>query len=608
MAILRRIFNMVGMLSLFALVIASLFAVTYEYGAVPIILFIFFITWLQSNPPASSSTLGSARLADFIDVVLSGLMHESRGVLLGKAKKLKAPNFRDQLAALFLLPISLSRQAIEINTSSSGKGRWLRLPEQAGVHMAYIAPTGRGKSAGNVISNLLTDPSSAVVMDFKGELLAKTAYTRMSKFGHQVVCVAPFGLPPGINFPISPFNPLQLIDANSSTFHDDAAAIANALIIHTPNNNQPFFDQSAEALVHILATALIIEASAAECTLGELRSIIASPEKLQLVEDIMRNSASDHSELLERLAGLIRSLQGKTRTDVIATANTHLRWLDSPAIRKSLGEMDFKLNNLLGDGCGMTIYFHVPVDKLHDYRGYIRAVFSSLVKAIFRAGESKTRRIGFYLDESYGLGPRLESLYAAMIYGRSYGIHLNFYFQSISQIEELFEGPRAKAFLSNVRPVFTSIEDYDTAKSVSAWIGRTTVEARSRQWGLNMGKSKQFQERGGYGWSKSYGYSANFSRQQQAREVLQPEEILQLPLGTSIIPLPHMRPILAEPIFYFQDRRLAKLARESEAFVRGLTPKPSGFFGRFRRRRMSEVAPPAIPQSPAVHKDSEQAD
>ena len=124
----------------------------------------------------------------------------------------------------------------------------------------------------------------------------------------------------------------------------------------------------------------------------------------------------------------------------------------------------------------MTIYFHVPINRLHTYRGYIRTVFTAFVNYIFHAGESSSRCIRFYLDESYGLGPKLDSLYSALVFGRSYGINLNFYFQAISQISELFEGHKANDFLSNVHPVFTNVRDFETAKRLSAWMGRYTAD------------------------------------------------------------------------------------------------------------------------------------
>lgn len=573
-AIVRRCLLMLSVVVVFICLLGAAASIWIHFGPSPIIIACIVRALLWRFRLPWSGVLGSARIANYIDLVFSGLLDEREGVLLGRTQKMQAPPLKTQIMALFFLPVSRSPEAVAIHESAVHKHHWLRLPASQGVHMAYIAPTGGGKSAGNVISNLLTDPSSAVVMDYKGELIRETAYARMKQFGHKVICVAPFGLPRGYDFPISRFNPFQLIDPESRFFHDDAGSIANSLVVHSPNNNQPFFDQAAEAVIHALASGLIIEASAEECTLGELRNIISQPHKLERMEDIMMSSASDHRRLLNQLGGQILGLQGKTRSDVIATANTHLRWLDSTAITKSLAATDFNPGQLLDRNDGMTIYFHIPVNRLHTYRGYTRVIVSSLVNYLFQAGESRDRRIRFYLDESYGLGRKLDALYAAMVFGRSFGINLNFYFQAISQIEELFEGPKAKDFLTNVHPVFTNIRDIETAKSVSAWIGRQTVHVQSWQRGFNMGRSRSFQERSGRSVSESYGLSENYSHQQQAREVLQPEEILQLPKDTTIITLPHLPPILAEPVYYFKDRRLRKLAKASRNFLLTADSKP----------------------------------
>jgi type IV secretion system protein VirD4 len=66
------------------------------------------------------------------------------------------------------------------------------LPDTS-VHTAYYAPSGLGKGASFVVVWLLTNPESAVVVDFKGENALLTARAREA-MGHQVVILDPFGV------------------------------------------------------------------------------------------------------------------------------------------------------------------------------------------------------------------------------------------------------------------------------------------------------------------------------------------------------------------------------------------------------------------------------
>ncbi len=579
MRLYRRYLQLV-VVGTFAAFSCVMVVVTYNCGPVPLFVVIGLAVYLSRKAHQSSGRMGTARLANFIDLQLSGLFDRS-GVLLGKTLATALPNFEERITALFYL--ASHKDAVAI-FEAKRKPMYLRLPETFGVHSAIIAPTGSGKSAGYAIPNLLIDRCSAIVFDYKAELLRETAIARM-EMGQRVVCIAPFGLPTGFDFPISRFNPLQLCDPNSRFFLDDAGSIANSLIIRQPNEHQPYFNDAGELVVKAVLAALLIESAAEECTLTELRRITSLPGKLEQLTQLMLNQPSKHAGLMQQLAGQLMSFVDKTRSDVLSTIHTHLNWIDSIAMAESLSETTFQPGSLFDADQGMTIYFHIPVNRIATYRGYIRTVFTSLSNYIFQQGESRDRRIRFYLDESYGLGSRLNSLYDALIYGRSFGMRLNFYFQALSQIEEVFTGNKAKDFRSNVAMTYAGIADYETAQQVSAWIGRQTVEVLSRQNGANAGVSFSFQDRGGRSVSRSYGVSFSRSTQEQSRELLQPEEILQLSRRTSIITLPHIAPILAEPVFYFEHPTLSQLARRSRELILGVTAKPNWIHRLFWRAK-----------------------
>ena len=314
------------LVTLLTVLLASLFAgailIWNSHGPVPFIALLALLVWVSRRGSQQAGTLGTARFAGFADLVLAGLLSNQRGLLLGKTGSLEPPTFNERVASLFELPLWASRQALTIFQANSLGPSLAAAPRIHHVHTCTIAPTGAGKSSAFVIPNLLMDRfSSAIVLDFKAELIRHT-YQQRLEMGQQVIVIAPFGLPPGINVPISRFNPLLLTDANHPCFLDDAAMLANSLVIRPASEHQPFFNDKAELTIRAILTVLLAEDSPAGCTLGNLRNILAIAEKVRghgRVYDEFNNG------LLRQLAGpLMELLEGRERQAILATIDTHL--------------------------------------------------------------------------------------------------------------------------------------------------------------------------------------------------------------------------------------------------------------------------------------------
>ncbi|MCA9212429.1 MAG: type IV secretory system conjugative DNA transfer family protein [Planctomycetales bacterium] len=538
----------------------AIFAVP-EYGPIPLLMLLFFAAMIAKSPRRSPATLGSAQLAELEDVFHAGLTDCEDGILLGEATGLEPPGLLAGLQSLFFLPPWQSRRALQLFLASPKKSYRLRLPDHLSPHIAFVSPTGGGKSAAYAITNLLMDHSCAIVLDYKGELMRNTAHVRRDRFGQIVGAIAPFGVPDDIDIPVFRFNPLQLIDPQSPFVLDDCRSIADSLIIKSKNEQQPFFPDSAKLFVQNVLGGIVYGFPDAESsTLNQMKTIVTIASELDAFVDYLQTDVENERDLVCELAGQLNSFQGDTRYNVLATVNSQLEWMQSPSIAASLSDTTFQPGELLRNRPGMTLYVHLPVDRIRTYRGYTRVILTALINFIIRAGESRTRRIRFYLDESSGLGPDLESLYTSLVYGRSYGIRLNFFYQAISQVQEMFPESRADDFIANTIQVYTGTRDVKTAKQISEWIGRRTVETESRQRGHTRGFSVQQQQRQGGSVGHSWSWSSSCSTHQMARELIQPEEILQLPKSTSLVLLPYCRPIIARPVFYFQDKILNRLA------------------------------------------------
>ena len=124
-------------------------------------------------------------------------------------------------------------------------------------HVLTVAPTRAGKGVGAVVPNLLDHPGPVLVTDPKGENLAITARWRAEVLGHQVVALDPFGLAPAAlsDHVVGPgsvqsggLNPLDLVNAGSPDAPDDAALIAEMLVVEGDSGN-PFWADEAKALL-----------------------------------------------------------------------------------------------------------------------------------------------------------------------------------------------------------------------------------------------------------------------------------------------------------------------------------------------------------------------
>lgn len=88
--------------------------------------------------------------------------------------------------------------------------------------------TGSGKSSSSAIPKLLLDSSSpAVVIDIKGQLAEEAQ--RAAGHAADIIVISPFsGLPDGT--PNHAFNPLSVVDLNSSLHQHEAIHFAKELI------------------------------------------------------------------------------------------------------------------------------------------------------------------------------------------------------------------------------------------------------------------------------------------------------------------------------------------------------------------------------------------
>ncbi|WP_197531008.1 type IV secretory system conjugative DNA transfer family protein [Posidoniimonas corsicana] len=456
-----------------------------------------------------------------------------------------------------------SSEAMAAASRREADGRALRvnLPDRI-PHAAIFGSTGSMKTTAYAVPVLQSCAESMVVLDPKGELARLTARLRMRRYGHDVQIIDPFGVANVRGIPTARLNPISLVREEPSRLVDEARRLATAIVVRTGEEKDPFWAQISNTLVTATVAFLASEATPEEATLSRARDILCSPKLTEQMLAHMRESDAC-SGLLQRLAGQVAQLEGQTKASAYSVANSHIDFLDSLPVAETLSESTFDPKQLVN--AKQTIYLCLPVDRVAELNGLQRVLLSTLINAVFAAGEDRRRKVRFLLDEAATLGP-LDALYNAVFYGRSFGLRLLFLFQSSSQVSRSFPDSQKDDFFATVGSVFCGVNDHRTAKEVSDWIGQTTVVGTTRQDSFSQGKTAgtglQDQTH-----STNWGDNRSTSYSEVGRALIQPEEVLQLPKNAAIVLLPNVRPILAEKTPYFARRGRRLIRRTGWAVV-----------------------------------------
>ena len=530
----------------FCLVIVSMFTGGLVYVGIAIVVFAHF----TKRKLGEYSAYGTARWATVDDLRYAGMLGAWRGPIIGRVTNSIKPSFNKAQCDLFDFRVS-SKEASKQFLDSI---RFFRPPRQTSelvrlpnaVHTAVFAPTGVGKGVSCVIPFLLTSNESAVVVDFKGELYQKTAEHRRQAFGHRVFVLDPYKV---VSQNPDTFNPVEFIDRESPIAIDECRDLAEALVVRNGQEREPHWADSAEAWIGALIALVVHYGEFGDRSLQTVRALLTNPTKLEMAIKLM--CASDAwGGLLARMGGQLSQYKDRELSSTLTTTNRFLRFLDTLAVSDNTQSSSFNPGDLLGGQ--VTIYLVLPPEHMRAQSPLLRMWIGSLLRAVIRGGLQERNLVTFILDEAASLG-KMDALDDAVDKFRGYGVRLQFYFQSVSQVRKSFPDGQDQTLLSNVSQVFFGINDLPTAEYVSNRLGESTIVVSSG--GTSTGTSRQSSSKGEGSSSCSTNESSNWS--QLGRKLLKPEEILALSDRIVICFTPGMLPIWTTRIRYFEERNLA---------------------------------------------------
>jgi type IV secretion system protein VirD4 len=411
------------------------------------------------------------------------------------------------------------------------------------AHLLTLAPTRAGKGVGTVIPNLLAAERSVLVIDPKGEN-ARIAGAARERFG-TVHVLDPFEVSGRLS---AAYNPLDRLTLDSLDLGEDAAALADALVIDPAHQVQDaHWNEEAKALLGGLILFCVAHEEPARRTLGSVREYLTLPtERLRALLELMQDSDAAGG-LVARAANRFLGKADREAASVLSNAQRHTHFLDSPRIAACLARSDFAFSDLRHRIT--SVFLVLPPNRLDAYSRWLRLLVAQALQDIARdaerpqsASEGRSERVTaptlFLLDEFAALG-RLEAVERAMGLMAGYGLQLWPILQDMSQLRDLY-GQRAATFVANagVQQVF-GVNDYETAKWLSQTMGQETIGYRTE--------------------SRKPGDMPTTGTQVTGRDLLTPDEIMQLPPDLQLLRVQGQPTAIAAKLRYYADPEFAGL-------------------------------------------------
>jgi len=423
-----------------------------------------------------------------------------------------------------LRPMSLRRNGLILGKKN---GRFIRFNRPG--HLLTFAPTRSGKGVGAVIPNLLDHPGSVVVTDIKGENYHITADYRRSL--GRVAAFAPFD--PDIDSAF--YNPIDFIRAGSANDVDDARLIAEMIV--APDGQEPnHWEREARVLVMGLMLFIATDLPPHRRNLREARGLLMRDQAgFDAVINAMRQS--EHSVVC-RVAEGFSQKEDKERSAVISTAQGCTEVFESPQLGTLTAKSTFRMEDLKNGV--LSLYIIIPPEYVTVYRSFLRLMIGLATAAMSRNGKLPNHNVLFLLDELPALG-HMRPIEDGIGYLAGYGASLWLFVQDLDQLSQTYKKWRSLIANCAVRQAF-NVQDPDTAKILSGMLGQRTIKV------TNHGKSGRVNL---FGWASSF--SENTS--ETGRPLLTADEVTLLPEDQELLFVQGCRPILAEKVKYFLERR-----------------------------------------------------
>ena len=430
-------------------------------------------------------------------------------------------------------------------------------------HVMAFAPTRSGKGVGLVVPTLLSWTGSVVVHDIKGENWQLTAGWR-GRFSHCLL-----------------FNPT---DARSARYNpllevrrgvDEVRDVQNIADILVDPEGALERRNHWEKTSHSLLVGAILHVLYAEQdkTLARVATFLSDPQRpfaatLKRMMTTNHLGSEDAPIVHPVVASAARELLNKSeneRSGVLSTAMSFLGLYRDPTVAEVTSRSDWRIADLVEAPHPVSLYLVVPPSDISRTKPLMRLILNQIGRRLTEklhavgAGmpaENSRHRLLMMLDEFPALG-RLDFFETSLAFLAGYGVRAFLIAQSLNQIEKAYGEHNAILDNCHVRIAFAT-NDERTAKRISDALGTATEQRAMRN----------------YAGHRLAPWLAHVmvSRQETARALLTPGEVMQLNPTDELVLVAGQPPIRATKLRYYAD----------SAFTARVLPAPDLSFSHYR--------------------------
>ncbi|WP_323034316.1 conjugal transfer protein TraG [Pararhodobacter sp.] len=487
------------------------------------------------------TTYGSARWADSSDIRKAGLT-EPTGVFLGLYEK-----------------------------------QYLR--HEGPEHVLAFAPTRSGKGVGLVVPTLLSWPASAVIHDIKGENWQITAGWR-ARFSHCLLFNPTDSRSAG-------YNPLLEVRRGEHEVRD-VQNIADILV--DPEGaleKRNHWEKTSHAL--LVGAILHVLYAGKDKTLRGVANFLSDPacpfeltlHRMMTTTHLGTGGESGRPHPV--VASAAREVLNKSdneRSGVLSTAMSFLGLYRDPTVAEVTSRCDWRIADLIASDHPVSLYLVVPPSDISRTKPLIRLILNQIGRRLTESldgsdGIERRHKLLLMLDEFPALG-RLDFFETTLAFMAGYGIRSFLISQSLNQIDKAYGQNHSILDNCHVRVTFAT-NDERTAKRISETLGTATELRAQRNYA-------------GHRLAPWLGHLM-VSRQETARPLLTPGEVMQLPPDEAVVMVGSSPPIKAKKLRYYADanfsqRVLPPLALAAERYADAPPARPDDW---------SALAIPAVP-------------
>jgi type IV secretion system protein VirD4 len=428
-------------------------------------------------------------------------------------------------------------------------------------HVLCFAPTRSGKGVGLVVPTLLTWPGSCIVHDIKGENWSLTSGFR-SRHG-RVLLFDP------TNAKSAAYNPLLEVRRGEWEVRD-VQNVADVLVDPEGSlERRSHWEKTSHSL--LVGAILHVLYAEPDKTLAGVAGFLSDPKRpIEVTLRAMMTTAhlgeaGPHPVIASAARELLNKSENE-RSGVLSTAMSFLGLYRDPVVAQVTHRCDWRIRDLVESDRPTTLYLVVPPSDISRTKPLVRLILNQIGRRLTEDLHARGRRhrLLLMLDEFPALG-RLDFFESALAFMAGYGLKSFLIAQSLNQIEKAY-GPN-NAILDNcyVRVSFAT-NDERTAKRVSDALG-TATEMRAMK------------NYAGHRLSPWLGHLM-VSRQETARPLLTPGEVMQLPPDDELVLVSGVPPIRAKKVRYFRDPRLTERVLAPPALTEQSGTPPSDDWSR----------------------------